>query len=153
MNILQLSEISILRPYKVFYLECVASDIKFSMTSFLSQNAVLLQDYQTFSHLILLWQEAVGTEEITLENGQLAIYDLAINAFGVAADQEFTTIKINEAQVCSQAIGKSQEIAKRLKFIDILVLALAGDMTSNNVLVVLMMIPTVLLSCFQGNCL
>ena len=35
---------------------------------------------------------------------------------------------------------------------------LAGDimliaMTSNNVLVMLMMIPTVLLSCFQGNCL
>ena len=34
-----------------FFLVC-GNDIKFSMTSFLSQNALLLQDYQTFSHLI-----------------------------------------------------------------------------------------------------
>ena len=39
-----------------------------------------------------------------MENGQLGIYDLAINAFGSSVgaaarpDQEFTTVKINEGR-------------------------------------------------------
>ena len=92
----------------IFFLVC-GNDIKFSMTSFLSQNALLLQDYQTFSHLIssLLLSSGVGFLAIrslwSLENGQLGIYDLAINALasvGAAKkpDQEFTTIKINEGR-------------------------------------------------------
>ena len=93
---------------RFFFLVC-GNDIKFSMTSFLSQNALLLQDYQTFSHLIssLLLSSGVGFLAIrslwSLENGQLGIYDLAINALASVCaakkpDQEFTTIKINEGR-------------------------------------------------------
>ena len=110
MNILQLCQISStdIISESFFFLVC-GNDIKFSMTSFLSQNALLLQDYQTFSHLIssLLLSSGVGFLAIrslwSLENGQLGIYDLAINALasvGAAKkpDQEFTTIKINEGR-------------------------------------------------------